>query len=69
MNAAAAAPTDTSTDTQPYRSEAFAEDVLDLVAVAPEFEAPPTPVRWLVNALPVAVALLGVAFAVIPPLG
>ncbi len=53
----------------PTRSEAFAEDVFDLVAAAPEFEAPVAPVHWLVNALPVAVALLGVAFAVFPPLG
>ena len=59
----------TDTGSQPYRSEAFAEDVLDLVAAAPEFEPPAASVRWLVNGLPVAVALLGVAFAVIPPLG
>jgi hypothetical protein len=53
-----------------YRSEAFAEDLLDLVAAAPAIE-PPTgaPARWLINAVPVAVALLGVAFAVVPPLG
>ena len=52
-----------------YRSEAFAEDVLDLVADAPVAE--PTglsPSRWLVNAVPVAVALLGVAFALVPSL-
>jgi hypothetical protein len=58
----------TATENHPYRSEAFAEDVLDLVAAAPEFEAPSAPVHWLVNALPVLVALLGVAFAVLPPL-
>jgi hypothetical protein len=58
-----------ATDTPLYRSEAFAEDVVDLVAGAPEFEMPAAPVHWLVNALPVAVALLGVAFAVVPPLG
>jgi hypothetical protein len=52
-----------------HRSEAFAEDVLDLVAAAPEFEVPAAPVSWLVNALPVVVALIGVAFAVLPPLG
>jgi hypothetical protein len=60
MNAAA--------ETHFHRSEAFAEDVLDLVPAAPEFEAPAAPVSWLVNALPLVVALLGVAFAVIPPL-
>ncbi len=58
-----------ATDTHPYRSEAFAEDVFDLVAAAPEFEAPAAPAHWLVNLLPVAVALIGLAFAVIPPLG
>ena len=51
-----------------YRSEAFAEDVLDLVAVAPIVEPTGLPSRWLINAVPVAVALLGVAFAVVPPL-
>jgi hypothetical protein len=58
----------TATESQPYRSEAFAEDVLDLVAATPEFEAPARPVQWLVNAVPVAIALIGVAFAVFPPL-
>ena len=51
-----------------YRSEAFAEDVLDLVSAAPAIEPSGAPARWLVNALPLAVALLGVAFAVVPPL-
>ncbi len=51
-----------------YRSEAFAEDVLDLVAATPVVEPTGMPARWLVNAVPVAVALLGVAFAVLPPL-
>ena len=55
-----------------YRSEAFAEDVLDLVAAAPVIEPQVEPVnlpaRWLINALPLAVALVGVAFAVVPPL-
>jgi hypothetical protein len=51
-----------------YRSEAFAEDVLDLVAGTPTVEPLGGPARWLVNGLPVAVALLGVAFAVVPPL-
>ena len=57
-------------DSQLYRSEAFAEDVFDLVAVAPVVEPPiDEPARWLINAVPVAVALLGVAFAIVPPLG
>jgi hypothetical protein len=56
-----------ATDTPLYRSEAFAEDVLDLVAGAPVGEANEPP-RWLVNAVPVAVALIGVAFALVPPL-
>ena len=58
-----------ATEMQLYRSEAFAEDVLDLVAAAPAVEPSDTVARWLVNAVPVAVALLGVAFAVVPPLG
>ncbi len=63
----------TSQEAPPYhRSEAFAEDVLDLVSMAPEEDASSehaAPARWLMRALPVAVALLGVAFAVVPPLG
>jgi hypothetical protein len=51
-----------------YRSEAFAEDVLDLVAHTPAFEPLGAPARWVVNAVPVVVALLGLAFAVVPPL-
>jgi hypothetical protein len=52
-----------------YRSEAFAEDVFDLVASAPVVEPEADgSAHWLVNAVPVAVALLGVAFAVVPPL-
>ncbi|MES2959966.1 MAG: hypothetical protein V4792_17390 [Pseudomonadota bacterium] len=62
MNAAA-------TESHLYRSEAFAEDVFDLVSEAPVIEPVPAGARWLVNAVPVAVALLGVAFAVVPPLG
>ena len=58
----------TTAESQLYRSEAFAEDVLDLVAQAPGFEAPAGPPDWLIYALPLAVALLGVAFAVLPPL-
>jgi len=52
-----------------YRSEAFAEDVLDLMAPVPTIEPSGTWARWIVNAIPVAVALVGVAFAVVPPLG
>lgn len=55
-----------------HRSEAFAEDVADLVSSAPKQERrsrPLRPARWLINALPVLVALIGVAFAVVPPLG
>jgi hypothetical protein len=49
-----------------YRSEAFAEDLAGLVA------APPTKVERraarLLGWLPLGVALLGVAFAIVPPL-
>jgi len=49
----------------PLRSEAFVEDILEFVEPAP---APQERlVRWLVNLAPLAVALLGVAFAVVPP--
>jgi hypothetical protein len=52
-----------------YRSEAFAEDVFDLVAGTPVVEPEADgSAHWLVKAVPVAVALLGVAFAVVPPL-
>jgi hypothetical protein len=51
-----------------YRSEAFAEDVIDLLADPPAIEQLAEPLPWLVNALPAAVALLGLAFAVVPPL-
>lgn len=63
----------TSIQSPPFpRSEAFAEDVLDLVSASPAADRPVRsahPARWLMHALPVAVALLGVAFAVVPPLG
>jgi len=50
----------------PLRSEAFAEDVLEFVERA---EAVPEPaLRWFVNLAPLAVAVIGVAFAVVPPL-
>jgi hypothetical protein len=59
----------TATDSPPYRSEAFCEDVLDLVSAAPQVVEPAAgPARWLVHAVPVAVALVGLAFAVVPPL-
>ena len=49
----------------PLRSEAFAEDVLEFVERA---EPVPEPaLRWLVNLAPLAVAVVGVAFAVVPP--
>ena len=51
-----------------YRSEAFAEDLQDAPAAATQPRPSRAAARWIVNALPVAVALLGVAFAVIPPL-
>jgi hypothetical protein len=50
----------------PLRSEAFAEDILEFVEQAPAL--PQRSLRWLVNAAPLAVALTGVAFAVVPPL-
>jgi hypothetical protein len=50
------------------RSEAFAEDLLEATALASRPEPASAPARWIVNALPLAVALLGVAFAVVPPL-
>ena len=50
----------------PLRSEAFAEDILEFVERAQPLSE--RSVRWVVNLTPVAVALLGVAFAVVPPL-
>lgn len=50
----------------PLRSEAFAEDILEFVERTPPLSE--RSVRWLVNLTPVAVALVGVAFAVVPPL-
>jgi hypothetical protein len=50
----------------PLRSEAFAEDILEFVEQTPA--APPRSLGWLVNIAPLAVALTGVAFAVVPPL-
>ena len=54
------------------RSEALPEDVLDRSSALPAHEKPARkewPACWLMHVLPVAVALLGVAFAVVPPLG
>jgi len=68
MNASAN-PNANANDAPLYRSEAFCEDVLDLVSAVPQVVEPaPGAARWLVHAVPVAVALIGVAFAVVPPL-
>jgi hypothetical protein len=50
----------------PLRSEAFAEDILEFVEQTPA--APRPALGWLVNIAPLAVALTGVAFALVPPL-
>lgn len=50
----------------PPRSEAFAEDVLEFVLRAEPMPEPA--LRWFVNLAPLAVAVVGVAFAVVPPL-
>jgi hypothetical protein len=50
-----------------YRSEAFAEDLSGLVADAPRLVTERRLAR-LVNWIPLGVALIGVAFAVVPPL-
>jgi hypothetical protein len=50
-----------------HRSEAFAEDLAGLVASAPRTVSERRLAR-LVNWLPLGVALIGVAFAVVPPL-
>ena len=63
MNATPAAPAPLPV---PLRSEAFTEDILEFVERTPPLSE--RSVRWLVNLTPVAVALLGVAFAVVPPL-
>jgi hypothetical protein len=52
----------------PLRSEAFTEDILEFVER--DVEAPTErSLRWLVNLAPLAVAMVGVAFAVVPPMG
>lgn len=49
----------------PLRSEAFAEDLMaDNDTLSP---SEPAPVRWTTTLVPLGVALLGVAFAVLPP--
>jgi hypothetical protein len=48
----------------PLRSEAFAEDVLEFVERADPVPEPA--LRWLVNLAPLAVAVVGVAFAIVP---
>ncbi len=50
----------------PLRSEAFAEDILEFVEQTPALSQ--RSLGWLVNGAPLAVALIGVAFAVVPPL-
>jgi hypothetical protein len=52
----------------PYRSEAFAEDLVGLVAETPGESVLARRFAWLLGWLPLGVALLGVAFAVVPPL-
>lgn len=52
--------------TVPVRSEAFAEDVFEFVERAQAANEPA--LRWAVSLTPLAVALVGVAFAVVPPL-
>jgi hypothetical protein len=44
-----------------YRSEAFAEDVLDLVATSPAIEQAVKPVTWPAKAARAALALIGMA--------
>lgn len=51
----------------PLRSEAFTEDILEFVER--DVDAPAErSLRWLVNLAPLAVAMVGVAFAVVPPM-
>ena len=50
-----------------YRSEAFAEDVVDLVSRAPEPMSGPA--RWAANAVPFGAALIGAAVALLPDAG
>ena len=48
------------------RSEAFAEDVLEFVERAEPVREPAS--SWWVTLTPLAVAMVGLAFAVVPPL-
>jgi hypothetical protein len=57
------------TETQLYRSEAFAEDVLDLVASAPVIEPAPAPARRSGTAAPLALTLFNAAWAKAAPPG
>ena len=50
------------------RSEAFTEDVQDFIAAHPPEPRGNALGTWLVNLLPLGVALLGVACALVPPL-
>ena len=48
----------------PLRSEAFAEDLIEVDEALPAAE--PASVRWTATLVPLGVAVLGVAFAVMP---
>ncbi len=50
----------------PMRSEAFAEDLCEFEPLPSSPE--PAPVRWALALVPLAVVVVGLAFAVIPPL-
>ena len=52
-----------------YRSEAFVEDVLELLPAPEVVTDRRGRGRLLFNWLPLLVALAGIAFAVVPPLG
>ena len=52
-----------------YRSEAFAEDVADLVSQAPVIEPMSPPARWAINAVPLGAALIGAAGWLLPAAG
>jgi hypothetical protein len=59
MNSTAALPA-------PIRSEAFAEDLCEVEPLSAPPE--PTSLRWALTLVPLAVVVVGVAFAVMPPL-
>lgn len=52
----------------PLRSEAFVEDIVDLLP-APPIALHERQARWLIAAVPAMVALAGVAVATVPPIG